>query len=467
LPLLYDRLDHYGFSGTIEVDIGNVTAKSITAYRKLSRSYFQDTDGTPFDIGFTVQDTTQQNFSQELQLSAIDNRGLDWQLGAYYNRETGNELVPSNNRLYIDANRSRVSEAGVKNTSFALYAQAVYHLSDNLRGTGGIRYTHDTRAIDSKNRLDPSLALEPLLPGGSPAQCLLLAPAAGGPVFPNCSYKVATKYDKVTWLISADWRPVENVMVYGSISTGYRAGGLTWQGSTAVQPTVAALEAVYTPFLPESVTNYEIGFKADLFDRRVRLNGAAFYQDYKDIQARVRDVVDGFPVQLFRNAAKATLYGGELELTARPTDGLTLSANVAYLHAKYDTFRALDAAGNLLDLSSRPYASPKWTYNLGATYEFPVKSGTIQLTGNFAWIGANNLSEDVDDAVGAVQEGYGLLDARISWHIDSMKLDLAVFGKNLTDRRYQTSANNYGPNGYYVGTFGDPRTWGVQVRKTF
>ena len=463
-----DDLDHYGVAANIEVDFGPVTARSITAYRRFSKVTSNDTDSTPFNF-FQIQrgETHQRIFSQELQLSSIDGTGLDWQAGVFYSRETGNEFSLQNTNDYVNVNRARITDGDIRNISYAAYAQAVLNLTDTLRATGGIRYSRDKRFLDSHNRQDPAFATPPVL-AFPPARCNLLTPTLGGPVFPNCTYQVSTDSDAVTWLISADWRPTQDLMFYGSVSTGYRTGGFAVTGSSAVQPSVAALEGAYSPFKPEYVTNYEVGFKSDWFDRRLRVNVAAYYQDYTDIQVQVRGIDNGLLITRYRNAAKATLYGGELEVIARPTDELILNAGVAYLHARYDEFLTLNAAGTaFIDQSDQPFSAPEWTFNLGAAYTIPLPNGSIRLNANYAWNDTVNLAEGAPDRASVTQEGYGLLDGRISWHIDSQNLDIAFFGKNLTNERYITAATNAQSVGWNIAFPGSPRTFGIQVRKTF
>lgn len=464
LPDAHDDTNIWGLSANIELDLGGVTAKSITAYRHLDRSTAYDLDNTPLDLLSQHQSAYGSDFSQEVQLSAIDNIGLDWQVGGFYSRSTGNDYNATDQADYVNPNRAAVTESGVVNTSKAAYGQAVYHITPRLRVTGGIRYTADFREIDAKNRNELADAVPPL-PAGGVNRCNLLAPTLGGPVYPNCSYKASVKYDQITWLASADWRPIDNVMVYGSVSTGYRAGAFTAPGNSSPIATVAANDAAFTPYAPEKVTNYEVGFKGDFLDRRLRVNGAFFYMDYTDVQVRIRDLVNGILVQLVRNAASATLYGAELEVTAVPVDGLTLNGTAGYLHARYDEYRALDSAGNLLDLSSQPFAAPEWTYDLSATYAIPLSDGELRLNGNYAYQSTTNFAPGTLPASSVSQPGYGLLNGRISWHVESQNLDISIFGKNLADKRYIVSAFSAGV--YNGANIGDPRTFGVQVRKTF
>ncbi|GAA0333777.1 TonB-dependent receptor [Sphingomonas oligophenolica] len=458
----FDNLDTWSVSGNLAVDIGSVTAKSITAYRYLSRSAFYDLDGTPFDLLNQRETSRLHAFSEELQLSSIDGKGLDWQAGLYYSRETGFDNQTSDVYDYVNPGRAAIVDSGVVNSSKAAYAQAVYNITPTWRVTGGARYTRDFKEILSRNRIDPSLALPPL-PGGA-AVCAQLTPALGGPVFPNCLYTASTTNSKVTWLASTDWRPVEHTMVYASVSRGYKAGGFTPPG-TSVFKTQAALDAAFTPYLPETVTSYEVGFKSDLFDRRVRINGSAYYLDYTNIQASTREFTNNLLISIIHNAASATIYGGELEVTAAPTRNLTITGSTGYIHAKYNTYVARDTAGNITDLSGTPFAAPKWTAAVGGTYTVPLSDGSIRMNANYAWTDDIVFAGTAASLPSVTQKAYGLLDARISWHVASQGLDVAVFAKNLTDKIYYQNIALAGP--INLGSLGDPRTFGIQARKTF
>lgn len=461
---LFDEVDHWGVSAEIAVDIGAVTVKSITAYRDLMREYIQDLDGTPFDVLQSHLFTTQENFSQELQVSSIDGYGLDWQFGAFYNRETGTELSDNNTNSPVSSNRSNLSETDVVNRSIAGYAQAVMHLTDTFRVTGGLRYTEDYRGIVSRSRIEPSLAIPPAVPD-SRARCHQLAPEFGGPVYPNCAFETDVKFDEVTWLISADWKPTPDILLYTSVNKGYRAGGYTAQAfSRPLTPDQLATAA--TPFSPEKVVAYELGFKSELLDQ-LRINGAFFYQDYTNIQQQLRDFVDGASVTLIRNAAEATLWGGELEVIFAPTVNTTINLGAAYLNAGYDEYVVDDANGNPVDLTNTPFPAPEWTFNIGGTQTVPLDDGEIRFNVNYSWIDNVAYRNGADDVPSVTQSAFGLLDGRITWSIYGQDLDVSVFGKNLTNKRYIQAATNVEGLGYNFAFPGDPRTFGIQVRKNF
>jgi len=462
---LYDNLDHWGVSADIAVDIGAVTIKSITAYRHLDRSYIQDLDGTPFLILPVNLGTVAENFSQELQISSIDRSGLDWQVGAYYNRESGTEFSSSEANANVGRGQSSVTETYSLNKSLAGYAQVVMNFSDRFRMTGGLRYTDDYRGIDSFNRRDPSLSIadNPVTTG----VCRQLAVAAGGPAFPNCTYKTDVSFQELTWLVSADFKLTPDTLLYASVNKGYRAGGYTAQAIAGPYPTQEALDAAATPFRPERVIAYEAGFKSELMGRRLRINGAAYYQDYSDIQQQIRDVIQGQPVTLIRNAAQATLWGGELELIAAPTPTTDLNAGVAYLNANYDEYIARDGSGNEIDLSGQPFPAPEWTFNLGGTQTVLLGDSEIRFNVNYSWTDDVVFRAEAANRASVTQKSYGLLDARISWEFYDHDLEISVFGKNLTNERYLQAATNLEASGYNIGFPGDPRVFGIQLRKNF
>lgn len=463
-----DEVDLSGASATVSVDLGALELKSITSFRKLDRKQIQDLDLTPFNL-LTINVTTEQeNFSQELQVAATDGEGLDWQAGLYYSRETGTEFSGNNSSRPVRADRASVSDSDVTNVSRAAYLQGTYEFSPQLRLTAGLRYTEDERSLTSRNRRDPLFATPyPALPP-LPGQCFLLSPALGGPVYPDCVYKAPkASFDDLSYLVSADWRPSETVMLYASRSRGYRSGGFTAQSPAAVVSSVSALQAAFTPYEPEYVDNTEIGLKSDWLDRRLRINAAAFHQDYQDVQAQIRDFVNGAPVTLIRNAAQATLYGAEIEVAAVPVPELELYLSAAYVNAKYDVFLARDASNNLVDLSGSKFTVPETTANVGGTLRIPSPIGDLRLNLNYAWVGDVVFRADSTAPESVGQSAYGLLDARLGWQSTDSGLSVSLFAKNLTNEEYFIAATNLESSGWNLRFIGDPRVYGLQIRKDF
>jgi iron complex outermembrane receptor protein len=235
-------------------------------------------------------------------------------------------------------------------------------------------------------------------------------------------------------------------MVYAATSTGYLSGG-TVNG---------------TPFQPEEVTNYEIGVKSDLFDRRLRLNGALFHQIYKNLQFTI------FPAgsALLLNAGRSRINGAELELTAVPVDGLTLTAGLGYTDFKYTRLDPVIGDPDTFTVFYRP----KWTANVGANYVLPRFNDSYEL------------SFGVDGQAHAkyfTVTDLALRDQAISpetwvWNARATLSDIALgtttarvqaWVKNLTNEDEITFAGAVGPS---VAAFYRPaRTYGVDLSLKF
>lgn len=489
-----DEFSQGGGSATLEWDLGKAKFKSVTAYREMGRNTLQDLDLTSFNLVDSQQLTKSRNYSEEVQLASIPGGGLDWQVGGFWNRELGvdgaeNAILPAvsvlggsaagGNQFAGQLSTLGVQRARIRNESYAVYGQANYRLSDHIRVTAGLRYTHDLRGMDNQNQNDRTRTLPgvPLLPYITPGNCDLLDPDYGGPVWPNCHKPVSVSFNAVTYLASIDWRPREGLMFYASTSKGYRSGGWTLRANSNLitgatrEAALAAEAAAFRPFRPEFVVNYEGGFKSDWFDRRLRVNGAVFYQDYKDIQQQVRVFEGPIVTTRISNAAQASIYGTELEATALLSDRLELHGGFSYLHARYGKYLDVTSGGVVIDRSSQPFAAPEWTDNLDAVYTVPLHDGSLKFTANYNWIDAVNFLADATltpaQNAALTQKAYGLLDARVTWAIESQQLELSIWAHNLGDTAYYTATNNLISLGLALGFQGDPRTFGVQVRKTW
>ena len=308
-----------GVSGTLTAELGDfATAKSISAYRTtLRRSYIgYDIDGTPYGILQTTGSGVRQwEASQEFQIygKALDSR-LDWIGGLYYFNEEGHDGLSSGatKQLFPLSPTLSVQDGQARNKSVGAFAQATYAVMDNLKFTAGIRYTKDKRQLISRTRT-----------GFPPTEVCVLAPAVlDVPGICRATLPVRT-FSYKPWTLGLDWTPMPEVLVYGKISRGFRAGGYNLRGTTAL-----AIDA----FGPESAVSYEVGFKGSLLDRRLRVNAAVYDVEYKDIQV-ARVVLTGVgagTANRVDNAAKARIRGGELEVQAVVTDELKLSASGAY-----------------------------------------------------------------------------------------------------------------------------------------
>jgi len=205
--------------------------------------------------------------------------------------------------------------------------------------------------------------------------------------------------------------------------------------------------------------------KSEFWDRRARLNIAAFYDTYKEIQRSISvfDTALNRPATVVTNAARARIAGIEVEGMLRPVDGLSFEATVGYLDPKYKSF--VDLTG---DRSDEPWPAPDWTYSLTARYTATMSSGEISAELSYAGQSKLSFQPTASNQTLVTQKGYGLLNGRISLVHDDTGLEFALFGRNITNKKYIRGAGSLQDTlGFQTVFDGEPRTIGVQVSARF
>ncbi|MEJ2458943.1 MAG: TonB-dependent receptor [Novosphingobium sp.] len=348
----------WGGSLTIKQDLGFAELVSLSARRIMKGLFRFDRDSTPLRVLDFDTPLLNKTWSQEVQLISKDNGPLNWTLGAfYYNMEGG--YVPA--RLYgiaaspdpvnaPDPNASLFIRGVQRNKSVSVYAQATYELLPELKATGGIRYTSE------KIRINYDVS------------------SYGVYAY---STKNRTSFQKPTWRMALDYEFANGIHTYASYNRGIKSGGFeVLSPGTPNNPSPS--------YKPEILDAYEFGFKSELFDRRLRLNLAAFYYDYKDIQVSSNP---GTYI-LTTNAASATIKGIDGDFEAAVTDNFRLSGGFAVLRGKFGHFpdaSVFDQFGTpvvLKDAKGKQTGrTPRFTANLLATYSKQTAVGKFGLTG--------------------------------------------------------------------------------------
>lgn len=441
-------LNIWGVSGTAEWTLSdNISLKSITAYRKVTGFWTRDSDHSPASIVQTKSDWKQDQFSQEIQLLGenLDGR-LNWVIGGYYAKESGNheDLVSIVDAVFM-------SGAILEGRSLAAFGQATFELAKNLSLTAGIRWTEDKKTFDNGNQYVVEagfLTGEPYNPDGSGLQ-------NGDPLMGPAGTMTIT--DRAwTPMASLSYRWAPEFLTYVSYSQGFKGGGFTQR----VFPPFANIPS----FEPETSTTYEVGFKSDLLNRKIRLNGAAFINDYDDLQITVNDPILGF-APIIQNAAKARIKGVELELQARPTDQLKLEAGMGYLDAKY---REVDLRALTSGVSKDTHLqnAPKWTLSAGGSYDIDVQ-GVGKFIPRIDWSYRSTVYNDAVNTPLLKQKGYSLVNASVSYRDEPDLWMLTLGVKNLTKKVYLGSGFVDDFGGITEGAYGRPREWFLSARRTF
>src|SRR5690606_13907894 len=191
----------------------------------------------------------------------------------------------------------------------------------------------------------------------------------------------------------------------------------------------AGVISTFASFQPESVTEYELGFKGDLFDRHLRLNLAAFYSAYDDIQrSTIVPTGGGGTATVVRNAASGTVKGLEAEITLVATDAWQLGLTGGWTDAAYDEFEDINPATQApLDRSQEAFpGTPEYSYSAWTSYVIPVATGELTLRADYSWRD-EMLPTPTIDAEGITVPAVGLLNARVTWD-PNPQLSLALWG---------------------------------------
>ena len=485
------ELEMYGAGLTLQYDVADwLTVKSITAYRETKPFSIRDADNTPLLILETVNSDDIKQFTQELQfLGETANGRLNYQLGAYYFRETDFQFYP----VYLPSQISQTTgeelrvgglnnNADIKNESIAFFAQATYAFTEKLDLTVGLRYTRDEKEATPFETAAGSgfgytnVGYNVAYPAPLNGQTVCLGPPRTGPAAATCRGSTVYLFDPVlnsrtdsrftpAATLQYQWTP--EFMTYASYSQGFKSGGFN---TRIVQPVISPNSPTGREFLPafdpETVSSYELGGKL-LIGRTLRLSAAVFRSKYDDIQIVVREGV----APVVRNAGQATIDGFEVEGSVSPIGPLIINFGAGYTDFQYDSFTPALEAGqaNLapgalgrVDLDDMQAYTPKWSLNGGFAYEIPVGAGSITPRVDVAY--RSKTYFDAPNTEQIAQDGYALVNALIRYEAPDNRFTLTAGVTNLTDKAYRGSGNSSltAASGYAEVTYGPPRMFTLE-----
>lgn len=425
--------DIWGASFRATIGDEDLSLKSISAYREINRKRVIDADASPFVIENFADHLEQWQVSQEFQLAGqFADGAVKWLGGLFYYQEhvdqvTNGNFFPGLIAVNPALDQTVRQSLGLKTKSYAAFGNVSWDINDRLSVTAGARYTKEKKHITvSSRRLTTGL--------------LFFGPLSNNDTFNDFSPK-----------FEVDYKFTPTLFGYASVSKGFKSGGFNGR---------AGPFGTLDPYLPERAWAYEAGIKSQWFDKRLTLNLAAFYTDYSDIQLQVMTVQNGNLFQLTTNAGKSHIQGLEAELTARPTGWLTLYASGGITDAKYD--RYFDAVKG--DVSFRKFAyTPKYNGMIGATVDAPLRDGVKGLF-DINYSRRSLTYYDPQNTPSIAQPAYGLLNARAAIKLERPDVELAFFGKNLTDRHYiQSGVSFLDSFGLALAYAGAPRTYGIEL----
>lgn len=393
----------------INANVGPGRLTSITGYRDIDTFSQNDTDGTGLPT-FHVVDlrVNQTQWSEELRYATPIEDWIEWTTGIniFYQYILNKSRDTAFSGAVTNASRGVMDHSAV-----GVFSQADLHFWNSLILTLGFRYTYEWKevAIDSNG-------------GGG---------CSFSPPFANC---MADFMDQHDWnfpsgRVALSWFPQEGIMIYTSWVRSNRAGGYSLRNALPASP---------GPYDEEVVDAFEVGFKADWWQGRLRTNFAAFYNDYTNMQRTVLNT--NLTSQERRNAAEATIKGFEFEVNVVPVEQLQIDGSIGFVDAGFEKYDQLDVNGDSvpdpelaknLDL----LGVPEFTGFLGGNYRIPLEScdlpGEIVLRTSASYTDSYALTE----TNALFQGSYTLVDSSITYFYTE-HLSASVFGRNLFNEQY-------------------------------
>ncbi|RIV82254.1 TonB-dependent receptor [Aurantiacibacter xanthus] len=435
--------EEWGFSGKMELALGEHTLTSITAYRRTGYDNATPANLLPIDqyafVPFNQGYLDTEKVSQEVHLASPADRPVSYVIGFFYNDlqavqtqyqwATLGAPVPAEGgkSTILYALTGAIGEAGntslfdAKNETVAGFGQLQFDLTSRLRLTLGGRYTHDENWQElSYIQTDPV----PIV-GYDPTFVATSAPPA---------FRQGTaKGDNFSWRVAPEYQIGENAMIYASFSTGYKPAGIAFVGNK------------YAPYADETVKAWEVGLKSEWFGRRLRFNIDFFRSDFTDFQAtiltRIPDGAGGtLLVSAIGNAGGLRSQGVETSIAVRPTRSLSLTASGSYTDAKFTDYvynTTTDYTGTRL-----PNA-PEWAATLAANLDQPVSdSWRLLAHADYAW------RSEYWTVVGQPEysrvPSFGLANARLSVANEAGTIEAGIYARNLFDTYFSTGWQIYG-----------------------
>jgi len=425
--------EQWGAAFDLEYSLGTHTLKSITAYRDWQATNRESALRMTGDVLPRDHIYTTQTLSQEFQLLSPSDQPFKYVVGLFLYEEDfdidedfdagADTCVPvvfalagagaAGACLGMSQFPATDSDYTQSLTSTAAFAQATYDFTDKFSMTFGGRYTSDSKDA-AFVQTTPNAII------GSLFRAVESVP------------DLSSDDTAFTWLVNASFFASEDVMLFGTVSTGFKGGGFNSGGSGA------ALGRAARMFQEETATNYELGLKSKFWNDRATANVTLYRTVLEDFQDRS---FDGLSF-LTRNAGKRTQSGFEADVVLNPVDSLMIFGGISYLDAIFDSFgSASPLPGDTVpqNLSGRtPHFSPEWQGSLVADWRAPLGSTELEwfLRPEYTYIGDQNIGANTNLNPQSFQEGYGLFNLSLGLAAADGRWQITTYGKNLADEGF-------------------------------
>lgn len=432
-------------------DLGPVSLTGVGGHLKADVFNYGDVDGGSRDFFYEDLKLTRKSTSGELRLQSNGSHFLDWSIGTSYGKDTG----VSDQSTYHGAASPLCPAASAGNCSglevtgadgdssakyFAAFAQGTVNFSDKFSAIAGIRYSWEKVTNVSQTRSNA------IVTGNNDR---------------------SASFNDVSPKFTLTYKPEPGWMIFATASRGFKSGGT--QTANAAQ--------LRNEFDPETLWNYELGTKFDLFDKRVRVDLTGFYMDWKNVQQTIRfqfiDPVTGLlrGVSGIANAASAESYGFEASYDAKITDQWKLSGQLGYNKSKYKDYPNALIDGVVLDLSGQQLTTaPKWTIGAQTQYTVPI-TDTLESFARLEWNWRSSMISNpyyylYKSVPGEPFKSDAYHNVNLRVGIENEKFRAVAFVENLFKAHYYANAYE---KAFYSGVQVEPsfRTFGVSVGYKF
>lgn len=462
----FNRYTSWGTTGTIEYNIGDLSITSVTNYNHNKNVWTADIDyqSSPTVNIWGAEDSRWRAFSSELRILSGFDGPLNFLLGGYYqntkrsfdqvviNSAAENSAAPAGFRYVQYAKTS-----STKGETASIYGQAIWKIVPTVEATGGVRYIHETK--------DSNFAQPYVNPRFVGAPYVANTPIFADQTFTNWSPEA-----------TLTWKPTNDITVYGAYKTAYKSGGFS---NSSIHTVNTAVPDFFT-FDPEKAKGFEGGIKTMLFDRQLRFNVGLYSYKYSNLQVTYLDSAALSYNSV--NAGSVSTKGVEVEFEYAPRAiaGLTARGSLNYNKARYGDSIAPCYGGQTIANGCTPgllvppvpatpntparagtpgqnldglptSAAPLWTATLGAFYETDVASGYKLSFGADARYSASYIVSPFGTPLSR-QPKYVNLDASARLGTDDDQWELALIGKNLTNKFVVTGETDASGTGLGTGT---------------
>jgi iron complex outermembrane receptor protein len=379
-----------------------------------------DTDQTTRPQSYSLIGTTDETWTGELRAVSTGDGPLQWVVGVYYFDALA---------CYCDLNTSgTIIRAAQGSKAYAAFGELTYDLTDRLSATAGLRYSEETRTIETYRNS----------------------------VFVGTDEAV---FDNISPRASLIYKINDRARVYATYSQGFKSG--VYNAATTTLP----LRAVN----PEELTAYEIGLKSEP-SRSIRFNLSAYYYDYTDLQVSSRDVVSN--LTLLQNAAAVEIYGAEAQLDWALTSQWNVSAGLAFTHARFTDFPGANVLNNLpsgggnassfMDVSGKSVPkTPDYTLSVRSDYTVPLAAGELTFAGNVYY--SSKYYSDFHNRL--TTDAAVVINAQVSWLAPGQQWKLTALVDNLTDDDRPITQSSGALSDFQSEV--RPRSFGVRVTYDF